>query len=79
MNVPIYNALRNYSNSCPTVFHMPGHKLGKGIPLSFLRDLYLMDLTEIPGLDSLYCPSGVIKEARNWQQRLLGPTKLSFW
>ncbi|UWV48493.1 aminotransferase class V-fold PLP-dependent enzyme [Acetivibrio thermocellus] len=78
MNVPIYNALRNYSNSCPTVFHMPGHKLGKGIPLSFLRDLYLMDLTEIPGLDSLYCPSGVIKEAQELAAKAFGADKTFF-
>jgi len=57
---------------------MPGHKLGKGIPLSFLRDLYLMDLTEIPGLDSLYCPSGVIKEAQELAAKAFGADKTFF-
>ncbi|GAE90106.1 aminotransferase class I/II-fold pyridoxal phosphate-dependent enzyme [Acetivibrio straminisolvens] len=78
MNIPIYNALKSYSDSCPTVFHMPGHKLGKGISLSFLRDLYLMDLTEIPGLDSLYCPKGIIKEAQELAAKAFGADKTFF-
>ncbi|HHV28364.1 MAG TPA: aminotransferase class V-fold PLP-dependent enzyme [Clostridium sp.] len=78
MNIPIYNALRSYSDSCPTVFHMPGHKLGKGVPLSLLRDLYLMDLTEIPGLDNLYCPNGIIKEAQELAATAFGADKTFF-
>ncbi|HOM02502.1 MAG TPA: aminotransferase class V-fold PLP-dependent enzyme [Acetivibrio sp.] len=78
MNVPIYNALKKYSDSCPTVFHMPGHKLGKGISLPFLRDLYLLDLTEIPGLDSLHCPTGIIKEAQDLAARAFGADRTFF-
>ena len=36
-----------------TSFHMPGHK-GRLDPL---------DVTELPGLDDLYAPEGMLKEA----------------
>lgn len=78
MNIPIYYALRQYSGSCPTVFHMPGHKLGKGLPLALLGDLYLLDLTEIPGLDNLYCSSGIIKEAQELAATAFGADKTFF-
>jgi lysine decarboxylase len=63
-DVPIYNALMKYSASGPTPFHMPGHKLGKGIPGEFLKNLALLDITEIPGADNLHNPEGIIKEAQ---------------
>lgn len=43
---------------------MPGHKLGKGIPAGFLKALYSLDVTEIPGTDNLHFPQGAIKEAQ---------------
>lgn len=61
---PVFNALREYSCSNPAAFHMPGHKLGKGIPVDFLGDLHLLDLTEIPAFDNLHDPIGIIKEAQ---------------
>lgn len=42
---------------------MPGHKLGKGIPQEFLGNLEKLDLTEIPGMDNLHYPYGIIREA----------------
>jgi len=59
-------------------FSHAGTQAWKSIPLSFLRDLYLMDLTEIPGLDSLYCPSGVIKEAQELAAKAFGADKTFF-
>jgi arginine decarboxylase len=47
----------------PLPFHMPGHKLGKGIPDFFLQNVASLDITEIPGTDNLHEPSGPIKEA----------------
>ncbi len=43
---------------------MPGHKLGKGIPAEFLKNLAMLDLTEIPGTDNLHFPEGAINEAQ---------------
>ena len=45
--------LVNYADKGMVSFHMPGHK-GRLDPL---------DVTELPGLDDLYAPEGMIKEA----------------
>lgn len=60
---PIYNSIKNYINSRPTAFHMPGHKMGRLFPLGN-EEILSMDLTEIPGLDNLHYPSGPILEAQ---------------
>lgn len=44
---------------------MPGHKLGRGIPELFLKELVRLDLTEIPGTDNLHQANGSIMEAQN--------------
>jgi lysine decarboxylase len=64
LNIPIYNAIKKYVSLNPIPFHMPGHKLGKGIPCEVLKNLPLMDITEIPGADNLHYPEGIIKEAQ---------------
>jgi len=63
-NTPVYNALKSYSASGTLPFHMPGHKLGSGIPVHFLSEIEKLDLTEIPGTDDLHRPDGVLKEAQ---------------
>ncbi|MFZ5985581.1 MAG: aminotransferase class I/II-fold pyridoxal phosphate-dependent enzyme [Bacillota bacterium] len=78
MNIPIYNALYNYSRLRPVPFHMPGHKLGKGIPSALLRDLNFLDLTEIPGLDNLHYPGGIIKEAQELAATAFGADQTFF-
>lgn len=57
---------------------MPGHKFGKGIPDRFLTDLHLLDMTEIPGLDNLHFPHGVIKEAQDLAAKAFGADYTSF-
>lgn len=57
---------------------MPGHKLGKGVPSALLDSLYLLDLTEIPGLDNLYYPSGVIEEAQQLAAKAFGADRTFF-
>ncbi len=57
---------------------MPGHKFGKGIPHRFLNDLHLLDMTEIPGLDNLHFPHGVIKEAQDLAAKAFGADYTSF-
>lgn len=64
--------------SSPIPFHMPGHKIGKGIPYEFLKDLHLLDMTEIPGLDNLHFPEGVIKEAQELAAKVFGADYTSF-
>ncbi|HEX3028311.1 MAG TPA: aminotransferase class I/II-fold pyridoxal phosphate-dependent enzyme [Clostridia bacterium] len=65
MNIPIYNCIKEYIDSNPLPFHMPGHKLGRGIPEAFLNEIARLDLTEIPGTDNLHQANGSIMEAQN--------------
>ena len=61
MKAPLYNKLIEYSNNM-SIFHMPGHKFGKGAQLDQI-DMIRLDDTEAKGLDNLYVAEGVIKEA----------------
>lgn len=45
-------------------FHMPGHQRGRGFPRSFARYLTRMDITEVPGMDDLNDPRGVLRLAQ---------------
>lgn len=78
INSPIFNALKKYAESSPISFHMPGHKLGRGIPYEFINDLHLLDMTEIPGLDNLHFPNEVIKEAQELAAKAFGADYTSF-
>ncbi|NTV89272.1 MAG: aminotransferase class I/II-fold pyridoxal phosphate-dependent enzyme, partial [Clostridiales bacterium] len=64
MNTPIYNSIKEYSDSGTLPFHMPGHKLGAGLPAYFKKNLAALDLTEIPGTDNLHNARDVIYEAQ---------------
>ena len=66
MNTPIYDFVKAYNDLRPARFHMPGHK-GRG-PLG-CEDL---DLTEIPGADSLYEAAGIIAESEANASALFG-------
>ena len=61
-----------YSGKSPVSFHMPGHKLGKDVNIPHDNNLYLMDVTEVPGLDNLHQPNGVIKEAQELAAKAFG-------
>ena len=63
-NMPLIKALEKYINESPELFHMPGHKGGKGFPQDFKMHMAEMDLTEVPGLDNLYNPTGPIFDAQ---------------
>ncbi len=67
-STPLFDGLIQYIKNKPYAFHTPGHK-GYPILSKMLNKLppdalYKMDLTEVPGLDDLHCPSGIIDEAQ---------------
>jgi len=66
MNTPICDFVRRYAQSAPLRLHMPGHK-GAG-PLGIEH----LDITEIPGADSLYDADGIIRESEENASRLFG-------
>ncbi len=57
MTTPICDFVEKYKEKNPMRFHMPGHK-GKSY-LGFEE----YDITEVTGADSLFSPSGIIKES----------------
>lgn len=65
---PLYEALADYVARHPVVFHVPGHKQGRGAPPALRAALgeqgLALDLTEAPGLDDLHAPAGCIAEAQ---------------
>lgn len=63
---PIYNALIRYQKGQLISLHVPGHKNGAMFPekgYGTFRHLLSIDMTELPGLDDLHRPTGVIDEA----------------
>lgn len=66
MDAPICDFVRSYCHSTPLRLHMPGHK---GICLLGMES---MDITEIPGADSLYEASGIIRRSEENATRLFG-------
>lgn len=77
MDTPIYNMLRKYAGQKPLPFHMPGHVMGRGLA-GFFKCAGRMDITEIPGSDSLHDPDGVIKEAQALAARAFGAKNTYF-
>ncbi len=66
--LPIFEALKNLADKPNAPFYAPGHKRGEAIP-QVMADLlgkkvFNADLPELPGLDNLFAPEGVIQEAQ---------------
>ena len=74
----MYNAIKAYADSGTVPFHMPGHKLGAGIPSDFLKDMIRLDLTELPGMDNLHHPTGAIRAAQELAAEAFGAHRSYF-
>lgn len=67
-SVPLRDALLAYNSRRYLRLHVPGHKGRSLDDMEFMgREVFELDVTELPGLDDLHEPSGPIREA----QRLL--------
>lgn len=64
------NYIKEYGESGVYPFHMPGHKRNAGRLPDW--NPYLLDVTEIEGMDNLHCPVGVLKDAMEQAARLYG-------
>ena len=70
--MPVVEGLLKYANENVTPFHMPGHKNNKRNfkELNTIKDfLYKFDNTEIPGLDNLHIPEGMILQGEKYAAR----------
>lgn len=65
---PLFETILNHAKNRVVSFHTPGHKNGRGVDRrlrSFTgRNLYYMDVTVFPEVDSLHDPVGPIKKAQ---------------
>lgn len=82
IKTPLLQALIKNKKKGIIPFHMPGHKKGQGIVRTFSKvmteDPFGLDLTEIPGMDDLHHPTGVIKEAQDQAAQLFGAEQTHF-
>lgn len=73
---PYLDALLSYVRDNTIPFHVPGHKQGRGVHPKLKENvgsLFLsMDITEVPGLDNLSRPTGVLKEAQELAAKAYG-------
>lgn len=72
MQTPIVDFLQHYAAADPARFHMPGHK-----GHAFLG-CEPLDLTEIPGADSLYEAQGIIAESEAHASALYGSQRTCY-
>ncbi|MEG6586633.1 aminotransferase class I/II-fold pyridoxal phosphate-dependent enzyme [Dendrosporobacter sp. 1207_IL3150] len=81
-DVPIIDALANYNREKVVRFHMPGHK-GNEMAKGQLAELigskaYSIDVTNIPEMDNLHQPHGIIKQAEQLAAEAFGADKSYF-
>ncbi|OPX45816.1 arginine decarboxylase [Ruminiclostridium hungatei] len=77
-NTPIYDYLRRYAEEELNIFHMPGHKLGRGVPYELAQNLLQLDVTEVEGTDNLHRPQGIIKDAQGKAAKAFGADRTFF-
>lgn len=75
MNAPLFDKLNTYKDSDVYPFHMPGHKMGRGIDL---KNAFAMDITEIEGFDNLHNPEGIIDDAQKLCAKTFGAEESFF-
>ena len=79
---PIIDALQDWVTKTHAPFYTPGHKRGIGInPLltnNWGADVFGWDLPELPGLDNLHAPSGIIASAQALAAEVFGAQQTWF-
>lgn len=82
MNTPLINALKQSAGKINSAFYAPGHKQGKGSSSEILdllgKRVFTADLPELPELDNLFAPEGVIREAQELAAETFGASKTWF-
>ncbi|WP_163969236.1 aminotransferase class I/II-fold pyridoxal phosphate-dependent enzyme [Oceanobacillus halotolerans] len=66
--MPLFEKMNQFQQQQPISFHVPGHKNGNILPSAakqMYENILSLDVTELPGLDDLHAPQGVIAEAES--------------
>lgn len=79
---PLLSALQAYADRSYAAFHTPGHKRGQGMGRSLTHLLGAQasraDLPELPELDNLFAPQGVIHAAQTLAAQAFGADQTWF-
>ncbi|WP_041718985.1 aminotransferase class I/II-fold pyridoxal phosphate-dependent enzyme [Alkaliphilus oremlandii] len=78
---PLFDALKEYINTQPTPFHVPGHKQGRGILefRDYIGEMALkMDVNGMSDLDYFNNPTGVILESEKLYADAFGSEEAFF-
>ncbi|KEO81441.1 aminotransferase class I/II-fold pyridoxal phosphate-dependent enzyme [Tumebacillus flagellatus] len=79
--IPILEAILSHLQNNPGSYHVPGHKMGRGLHGAlgaWLTHAGRLDLTEIPGLDDLHAPEAAIREAQSLAAHAFGAEETYF-
>jgi len=80
--VPLLKTLQASAQRHHAPFYTPGHKQGQGIPQPLAdwlgKSVFQADLPELPELDNLFAPTGVIQEAQQLAAEAFGAEKTWF-
>ncbi len=80
--VPLLKTLQASAQRHHAPFYTPGHKRGQGIPQPLAdwlgKSVFQADLPELPELDNLFAPTGVIQEAQQLAAEAFGAQKTWF-
>ena len=79
---PIVDALQEWVNKSHAPFYTPGHKRGIGMNLLLTerwgKAVFGWDLPELPGLDNLQAPTGIIEQAQILAAEVFGAQQTWF-
>ena len=79
---PLVDALQEAAKKPHAPFYAPGHKRGQGIPQPLVEllgaSVFPFDLPELPDLDNLFAPEGVIQEAQELAAAAFGAEQTWF-
>jgi len=82
LNTPLLNALIKSAQKPHSAFYAPGHKRGQGSSPKILellgKSVFAADLPELPELDNLFAPDGVIESAQKLASDTFGAEKTWF-
>lgn len=81
-SAPLLNALQQLKSRYDAPFYVPGHKRGQGIHpnlKALLGDtVFRSDVPELPQLDNLFAPEGVIRDAQALAAETFGAERTCF-
>ncbi len=81
-NTPLLDAILAATRQPHASFYTPGHKRGQGISQELIKhfgiSIFQADLPELPELDNLFTPAGIIQEAQQLAAATFGASETWF-